>query len=185
MGGLSICGLVTGACHRPVLNVTFCSLNLYACLLLPLQAAALSTERTFVPSSSADDTVRTFSSVKIAISSQVLVPDWRGSLTLSGVDGRMLYLGGGDAHGPGSNPFVPRTDQVTSVSFSSPPLGLRSLSSALFTYLDLFAFTLSLKPCLPTILKSSSYALGYFPSFSFACYANVFTHSLPYDLTQC
>lgn len=72
MGGLSICGLVTGACHRPVLNVTFSSLNLYASLLLPLQAAALSTEGTFMPSSSADDTVRTFSSVKIAISSQVL-----------------------------------------------------------------------------------------------------------------
>lgn len=81
MGGLSICGPVTGACYRPVLNVTFGSLNFYASLLLPLQAAALSTKRGSVRS--VDDTVRTISSVEIVISSQVVVPDWRGSLTLS------------------------------------------------------------------------------------------------------
>lgn len=83
MGGLSICGPVTGACYRPVLNVTFGSLDFYASLLLPLQAAALSTKRGSVRLSSVDDTVRTISSVEIAISSQVVVPDWRGSLTLS------------------------------------------------------------------------------------------------------
>ena len=105
MGGLSICGLVTGACHRPVLNVTFGSLNLYASSLLPLQAAALSTERTFVPSSSVDDTVWTFSSVKIAISSQVLVPDWRGSLTLSELMGGCYIWGAGTLMGQAPIPL--------------------------------------------------------------------------------
>lgn len=89
--GLSICGLATGACHRPVLNVTFGPLNSYAPLSVPVLATVLSTKGGPMWSSSADDTVRALLPIKIAISSRLVVPDWRGSQKLSELMGGCCF----------------------------------------------------------------------------------------------